>query len=647
MAKALIFLATGWGSKYGGINSFNTDLVTNLAKILPSNYKIYCAVFNIEYGEVESAKRNNVHLLHIEQRQDILSPPSDNLITEILLKNVQEKIEWIIGHDIKTGQYAIKVSKSISGSKTVVINHMDYRAYNVYKNLDPDKSIRYEIQQKEVFSNSDYIFAVGPKLSKKLCTLIYRDNEYDYKDIMIVPGLATPSIKLQYPYFSAITFGRLDPFIDNIKLASLAVSGFGTAYRKYPDIIGQEPMLTIYGLGEDNYDKFKGDFIKIAEEYAGRRVNVLPLKYSKDRNFLLNELSKHHVCLMLSLHEGFGLVGWEAISAEVPLILSKNSGIYELLEEQLGGAAIGCLTSIDILGSSSGKPFKEDDIENVAESLKIVKHNYVSKKRDAKTLKELLLYLGNYTWENTALNFAEKLNLDFSAEMAQQYYLANKPNFMMALAESAKVIAEVAQQRNEHFDELWNLIEKNKFKQHLILFGGVASRLCGDSAVKHYSKWLRTNPKSLLFICYESGSGLIARAQSLDEARLISDDSLPVNAQQRLLLKEENVRNIIKEFALELGDEFFNYRERIHLIPMKHALTFYTIILDDIIYYTPIVEKRSSLSISMKLDNKVTPFRKQIVESIYYHLQIIKQESEGTELILSINRLIAIINQIK
>lgn len=102
------------------------------------------------------------------------------------------------------------------------------------------------------------------------------------------------------------------------------------------------------------------------------------------------------VALMPSWHEGFGLVGWEAISARVPIIVSKNSGLYELLDDD--GLA-SSVYSIDVHGSRTGEP-NATDIANVSGALlNIAASQDIAIGRADRLLSNLR---HRYTWENCA-----------------------------------------------------------------------------------------------------------------------------------------------------------------------------------------------------------------------------------------------------
>ena len=52
----IVFLATAWGSKYGGINVVNLELTRALAEVLGSTGRVLCVVPHAETTETADAK---------------------------------------------------------------------------------------------------------------------------------------------------------------------------------------------------------------------------------------------------------------------------------------------------------------------------------------------------------------------------------------------------------------------------------------------------------------------------------------------------------------------------------------------------------------------------------------------------------------
>ena len=236
---------------------------------------------------------------------------------------------------------------------------------------------------------------------------------------MLVPGFpefpAQPAALVTR--LTLITFGRLDAASDRIKQGVLALEGFATACREAyedksrPKLLRDNPHFYLIGIGARDEASL---LVRQAQFIAGRALNVLPLPFDEDRDELFRTLRGSHIALMLSWHEGFGLTGWEAIAAGVPLIVSRQSGLYKLIEEKLGGAGVGCLSVLDVKGhiGSENRWHSNADVLEVAKAIRIIAANLAEKRRDAATLKELLRGRLICTWENTAEEFCRGLGLD-------------------------------------------------------------------------------------------------------------------------------------------------------------------------------------------------------------------------------------------
>ncbi|MCP4701398.1 MAG: glycosyltransferase [Gammaproteobacteria bacterium] len=408
--KLIVFLATAWGPKHGGINSFNRDLCVALAKILPDNYQIVCVVKESVQDDIDDSAKNKVLLIPLDATET--KSFEKNRAYEVASKIDQcqsGKVSWWIGHDVITGFAALGCRDVSKSGKCAVIHHMNYQAYSSYKGSDTRKKIE---EQTDVLSRADLVFAVGPKLATSARE---KTRAANVRTVELIPGLADIKGLPMPSLFSAITLGRLDLENDRVKQPRLAVAAFGAALNSKglpQSLLGTDASLTVIGLSKDNQNTEHQELMKLAEERAYRAVPVHGWPYMENPKGLLEHLRSHSVCLMLSLHEGFGLVAWEAIAAEVPLIISRNSGVYEYINNLLeGNWGSGCFEAVDIHGSISGpESFEEQDVESVKIKLLEIKNLGDKAKRNAHKLKNDLLVHG-CIWENTAVKMAEACEL--------------------------------------------------------------------------------------------------------------------------------------------------------------------------------------------------------------------------------------------
>ena len=156
----------------------------------------------------------------------------------------------------------------------------------------------------------------------------------------------------------------------------------------------------MFGLDPAAYEREQADLkSRVSQHAGGAIVNVVGCPYLENRSLLLSELAKSEVALMLSLHEGFGLVGWEAIALGVPLILSRSSGLCELLEDRFAPVLYN---PVEIQGQADDGP-SETDIKTVSKAIFSVATNLDATVEKALRLRELCRK--EYTWANCAGTF--------------------------------------------------------------------------------------------------------------------------------------------------------------------------------------------------------------------------------------------------
>ena len=59
---AIVALATAWGPKFGGINSFNTEVVKSLGILPTRNFELICIVLSLHSGELQEDLRLRFHI---------------------------------------------------------------------------------------------------------------------------------------------------------------------------------------------------------------------------------------------------------------------------------------------------------------------------------------------------------------------------------------------------------------------------------------------------------------------------------------------------------------------------------------------------------------------------------------------------------
>ena len=432
----LIAFATQWGSKHGGINSFNADFLTKFGDAYHHSAQIICIV---SPGTTDEAVIAHVTLVPLPYVPKAIS--FDASIGEIsvdLLRKAGISFEphrtiWL-GHDLITGEAAISAAK-LGGGRSAVIHHMSYDDYESYA-ANTESAQKKTERQAAILKQADLVFAIGPLLCETGSDLIKNLKSVQ----MLVPGLPEIDPKEAPKKFVAFLGGRLSPDAARIKQGHLGVAAFAAAQFKartegVPEALKRQPKLILRGVDFEHrslaidlnaaHDP-ETELKEFTEEYAKGVVNLHALPYTEDRGQLYTELSGASVALMPSWHEGFGLIAWEAIAAGVPLIIGENTGVYRLLDEVYDGAQTGYVYSLEVSGTRELPYFRPEDLEKTVNALRSVALDPAKARKRASQLRNTLLE--KFPWTNcceqAALAFGWDLQIgsvpDRTSEIVQE-----------------------------------------------------------------------------------------------------------------------------------------------------------------------------------------------------------------------------------
>lgn len=417
----LVSFATYWGSKYGGINAFNADFLSALGSTY-QDVQVICIVSSAQDSDIKDAEKTYVRLIklpYLPQDKIFGQAQAQTAIDALQEQNITfepENTVWL-GHDRMSGEAAIAAAK-LKGGRSALIHHMSYEAYEAFAETSQSALTKINTQRK-LFKQADLLLAVGPLLHGALADMVDKNRQ----DIhCVIPGLATIEPRKNPPNkFRAFLSGRLSDDAKKIKQGHLGIAGFAHALKlaeqhQIPHALLKEPLMLIRGVdfesvqnyGTDAETTIEDEWQMFAEDYAGKRVNLFTLPYTQNRAELYDELKAASVALMPSWHEGFGLVAWEAIAAEVPLILSKNSGVYHLLEQE---TCENLAHPVQVNGRTKAPYFDDKSLDNVANALKIIASSHANAKSKASDLRQRLSV---YTWPACAKDVVSFFNWSFS-----------------------------------------------------------------------------------------------------------------------------------------------------------------------------------------------------------------------------------------
>jgi len=406
LAFIVVCIATAWGSAHGGINVVNTGLARGVANILPKGGRCICVVE--ETLKTTTPLKVEVIIPRAFETEVVL----EAVLNEVL-KTPLPDIEGllVIGHDLKTGQLAIDCAKDLqirlgrdTSVKSAVISHMDYAEYSRRKGQSLPSVFEKSRRQHAVVSAADFAFAIGPLLADG-----FQKARRDRKDrvIALTPGSST--IRAQAEGDGALKFymsGRLGLEDDPIKNGVLAVRAVKAAYvaERSSATPGRWTLRgKFYACGVDpEKDGELIDMLKrdVREDAA---FELEPMPFTDQQEDLHDYVTSADVALMPSWHEGFGLAGWEALCAGVPLVCSTQSGLAVLVSQLRDrfpdSDFAGVLPVVMAGGSAAGHPSEQDTCA-LRDAVQTMVREYSARKKAAMELAPLIRQL--FTWEGCA-----------------------------------------------------------------------------------------------------------------------------------------------------------------------------------------------------------------------------------------------------
>lgn len=396
VADAVVFIATAWGPKHGGINALNVDLASAMAAHV--EVPVFCFAANPLDIDRENAKLANVSLLTIAADcRDLVDPTLAQPIVDELRRRAPDICHpcWV-GHDLISGE-AMLACHALWPGKSLLIQHMDYESYEVLKDGDGERALQKASRQIDLVRKSMLVAGVGPKLASLARGRL--EEPARNQVLELIPGV--PMIEMGAPptAFSAIAFGRFDQRTEPVKRSRLAVAGFARAIKNDPTTLGRDCKLTLLGLDKD--PALLAELNALAFTEAGRNVIINAASFSESREEVFQLLRRHSMAMMLSFHEGFGLVGWEAIAAGVPLVVSQNSGLFELLDNRMLENRV---FSVDVHGAAKPTDLNPDDVASVAHQVLAIARAPMKAREKAQSLARELK--GEFTWRRCALQLA-------------------------------------------------------------------------------------------------------------------------------------------------------------------------------------------------------------------------------------------------
>ena len=292
----------------------NREISIQLAKDDNVEVCMYLPAFSDE--DKKAADKFRVRLLKAKKKPGydpidwLASIPSDH------------QMDVVIGHGIHLGRQIPHIKESHPECKWVQVVHTDPEECGMFKTYaDPTAKgeKKYEAEV-ELCKQADQVVAIGPKLADTYSHSCGKGEVLD-----LTPGIFSEFANMKQDIgekrtFQVLVFGRGDS--EDFQLKGYDIAARAVAKLKYP--------FKLVFVGAPN-----GKEEEIKERLLNEGISRLQLivRSAKEREQLAQQFYEADLVIMPSRTEGFGLAALEALSAGLPVLVSGNSGIGEVLKE--------------------------------------------------------------------------------------------------------------------------------------------------------------------------------------------------------------------------------------------------------------------------------------------------------------------------
>lgn len=507
----IISLSTYWGSRFGGVNSFNQSFVTALAKTYPNHQFLNISLDASHKQLAELDQIGNLSAItatskatYIDGAPAAIDDQSRKLLIDALTSATENDRDFIlVGHDIYTGPFAIDIADRLRSDqrnhvRLAIVRHVDFADYQPH-DLGRDQTDIYKRNrlQTQTLRAADVVFAVGPILYRSC-----RDSNLPVSEL--TPGMQRSGFNPQNKYPSIATFGRLDQANNYVKQSATVVDAFIRLIRAAREDpirtsarFWRDARLTLIGVEDAQANTIKTHI----NNETGIAANVHAVPFIDDHGDIKDLFQSRgvNIGIVPSLRESFGLVALEFIGHGIPLILSERTGAYEWLHNVYAGEALGCIGHYAPLGSANPATANTTDVNALLGLVERACADLPLKLRNANLLRRRLAV---HSWSETALQFGTVLGLDRADEQSQEVERGVTQLAMLQAQFNAKVSVGIAAARaKEIMANLDKFVSAGRYRSaevELEYLKRIGSRTVTPRQIKQYEIQLETRLGSYL-----------------------------------------------------------------------------------------------------------------------------------------------------
>ncbi|XP_067041642.1 myosin-10-like isoform X3 [Acropora muricata] len=380
-------LASEWGSHYERLSIMNRELAIQLAAF--SGVEVTVFLIKCSPKDKNEAERYGITILQAVRRPGVvdelewLSYPPDNL-----------QIDVVVGHGVKLGHQAQFIRKSHK-CKWVQFVHTDPEERGILKSeflrTDPEERGIFKCDRNsiligeeehkteiELCKMADFVVGVGSKLAGQFRSSLRCCD----KDVFEF----TPGVFVDFGTFQLSPYVRIPPTVllfGQGDVEDFELEGFDIAAKSIavlPDI-----RLLFVEAPHGKHEEIAKRFVD-----CGIPRNRLTVRGYLDLESLEQVFCEVDLVLMPSRTKEFGFTGLVALSAGLPVIVSKNSGFGEALSRIRFGSSWVIDSEDPTVWTAAIKGIRNKEIMLRLEEVKAMQDLYSKRYAWSKQCKDLL-----------------------------------------------------------------------------------------------------------------------------------------------------------------------------------------------------------------------------------------------------------------
>ena len=313
-------LSSEWRSTKGGLSTINRELAIQLAKHPSVEVSVYLP--RCSEGDKQVARDHNVRLIKAREMPGL----EPNFWLSCLPED--HAVDCVIGHGAVLGQQVQFIKRTHPNCKWIQVVHTAPEELGMYKEYEKriSKGEKKHQVEVELCKLADQVVAVGPKLAEAFSGYLCPCGK-DQDVLNLTPGIFSEFADVKQASqelgsFSVLVFGRGDS-------EDFQLKGYDIAAQAISELNDMTYKLVFVGAASGEEEQVADLLLKQGINRSQLRVR----RFNESREQLARLFCEVDLAIMPSRTEGFGLAALEALSAGLPVLVSGNSGLGEVLKK--------------------------------------------------------------------------------------------------------------------------------------------------------------------------------------------------------------------------------------------------------------------------------------------------------------------------